>query len=646
MRSLLVAMLLLGAALPALLAQGNFGSVTGTVTDQSGATVAGSQVELRNIATGLQLTTMTSSAGIYLIPNAPNGEYRLVVSAASFKTFQRQPVIVLTSTATTVDVALEVGAVSDRVNVDEASTQLEASTSSVGAVLTEKAYKQLPLDITGMDTGASGIRQPQQFIFMVPGVTGTSYEQRINGGQTNSQSIQIDGHNWMLTNNPGRLVSIPPPFEAIEEFKLNTAQYNAESPAGHGGTQFTFKSGTDQFHGGLFHLTRNDFLNARGFFANTVSPLKLNESAISIGGPVILPRYRGAHRTHFNGTLTRFSRRGINNAASLITVPTAAFKQGDFRQWADARGAQIPIFDPATTRADGNGGFVRDPFPSNIIPGARIGKVGRNAAALMPDPERPGTQNNRIIVASSQDNRWLYSLKVDHAWTPNQITRVTSWGMYNNVVTISGYPGIRAPDDKSSGEAARNILVSHTSVISPSLVNEARFGLAPWQPYSTGNSGLYLQSGTEVLGIPNLPSAPGITPRLSIANMNFVLGNGNRQVSTNARQTYSFGDSISWVRGRSQWKFGFTAMRSRGRGLAALNRMGTFNFDNRSTSQPDSPNVGAWGQGFASFLLGEVYSANRLINDNEDNEREQQYQLYAQNNYKVSRRLTLNLGIT
>jgi hypothetical protein len=500
----------------------------------------------------------------------------------------------------------------------------------------------LPLDITGMDQGSSGIRQPQQFIFLTPGVTGTSFAHRMNGSQMNTQSIQIDGHNWMLLNNPGRLVSFPPPFEAIEEFKINTAQFSAENPTGAGGTQFTFKSGTDQFHGSLSHLSRNDALNARSFFARAVSPLKLNESAAAFGGPVLLPGYRGVNRTHFHTTLTRFSRRGVDNAARLVTVPTPAFKRGDFSGWVDARGVMIPIYDPASTRANGRGGFTRDAYPNNVIPASQIGRVGRNGSALMPDPTLPGVINNYVTIAANKENWWLWSIKLDHSWKPNQITRFTYFITTRDRVVFDGYPGVLGPGDGTDAPAT-NVMVSHTSVLSPRIVNEARWSLAPKTRVT--NFGIFPESGTEALGIPNHPSAPGITPRLSITNLTPVLGNANRQPSDVSRKNFSFGDTLSWVRGRHQLKFGFTGIISLDDRGQVLNQMGTFTFSNRSTSQPDAANVGSLGHGFASFLIGDVFTANRLIKDPLDRNKVRRIESFVQDDIKLTQRLTLNLGV-
>ena len=237
---LLVSLLLcILASSPTVLGQGNFGSITGGVYDATGAVIPGVRITAIGLETGLQLSTETTTVGSYLIPNLPNGEYRVTVTATGFKTFTRQPVIVSTGTVTTVDATLEIGDVTETVTVEAASVQLETTTSGVGSVMNEDVFRKVPYDLHGMNV-QSGIRQPQQFIVLVPGVTGDSSNHTINGGQLNSSTLQVDGHNWQLINRPGIMNSWPPPFEAIEEFKLNTAQYGAENPIGTAVTQFTF----------------------------------------------------------------------------------------------------------------------------------------------------------------------------------------------------------------------------------------------------------------------------------------------------------------------------------------------------------------------------------------------------------------------
>jgi len=493
-----------------VLGQGNFGSITGGVYDATGAVIPGVRITARGLETGLQLSTETTTVGSYLIPNLPNGEYRVTVSATGFKTFTRQPVIVSTGTVTTVDATLEIGDVTETVTVEAASVQLETTTSGVGSVMSEDVFRKVPYDLHGMNV-QSGVRQPQQFIVLVPGVTGDSSNHTINGGQLNSSTLQVDGHNWQLINRPGIMNSWPPPFEAIEEFKLNTAQYGAENPIGTAVTQFTFKSGTDEFHGSFSHLSRNDVFNARGFFGREPSPTKLNESTITVGGPIV----KG--KTHFFGLITRYSRRGRANAARRITVPTPLMKQGDFSEYVFPDGRLRQIFDPSTTMDNGRGGFTREPFHNNVIPQDRIGAVGRNGAALMVDPTLPGIINNHVIVGGAGENLWLPNVKIDHSWTSNQITRGSYFGTRRDRVRPSGYEGPLGPGDASDFNN-NNYMVSHSSVWSSSLVTEFRFAIAPWIGPQL-NLGITDVAGTEALGISGIPSVPGITPRLNISSI-------------------------------------------------------------------------------------------------------------------------------
>ena len=637
---LLVSLLLcVLASSPTVLGQGNFGSITGGVYDATGAVIPGVRITAIGLETGLQLSTETTTVGSYLIPNLPNGEYRVTITSTGFKTFTRQPVIVSTGTVTTVDATLEIGDVTETVTVEAASVQLETTTSGVGSVMNADVFRKVPYDLHGMNV-QSGIRQPQQFIVLVPGVTGDSSNHTINGGQLNSSTLQVDGHNWQLINRPGIMNSWPPPFEAIEEFKLNTAQYGAENPIGTAVTQFTFKSGTDDFHGSFTHLSRNDAFNARGFFASTPSPTKINESTITVGGPIV----KG--KTHFFGLITRYSRRGKANAARRITVPTPLMKQGDFSEYVFPDGRLRQIFDPSTTMDNGSGGFTREPFRDNVIPSDRIGAVGRNGAALMVDPTSPGIINNHVIVGGAGENVWLPNVKIDHSWTPNQITRGSYFGTRRDRVRPSGYEGPLGPGDASDFNN-NNYMVSHSSVWSSSLVTEFRFAIAPWIGPQI-NVGITDVAGTEALGISGIPSVPGITPRLNISSIFGPLGNANRQIFRSTRKHHTFGNTTNWTKGRNQFKFGFTGVLSHDNTSRGLNVVGTFAFNNRSTSDPDAPNVGQLGHGMASFLLGDVYQSSRLIWRPEVQERQRmrRVEVFFQDDLKVTNKLTLNLGIS
>ena len=622
-----------------VLGQGNFGSITGGVYDATGAVIPGVRITAIGLETGLQLSTETTTVGSYLIPNLPNGEYRVTITSTGFKTFTRQPVIVSTGTVTTVDATLEIGDVTETVTVEAASVQLETTTSGVGSVMNEDVFRKVPYDLHGMNV-QSGIRQPQQFIVLVPGVTGDSSNHTINGGQLNSSTLQVDGHNWQLINRPGIMNSWPPPFEANEEFKLNTAQYGAENPIGTAVTQFTFKSGTDDFHGSFTHLSRNDAFNARGFFGREPSPTKINESTITVGGPIV----KG--KTHFFGLVTRYSRRGKANAARRITVPTPLMKQGDFSEYVFPDGRLRQIFDPSTTMDNGSGGFTREPFPDNVIPQDRIGPVGRNGAALMVDPSLPGIINNHVIVGGAGENVWLPNIKIDHSWTPNQITRGSYFGTRRDRVRPSGYEGPLGPGDASDFNN-NNYMVSHSSVWSSSLVTEFRFAIAPWIGPQI-NVGITDVAGTDALGISGIPSIPGITPRLNISSIFGPLGNANRQIFRSTRKHHTFGNTTNWTKGRNQFKFGFTGVLSHDNTSRGLNVVGTFAFNNRSTSDPDAPNVGQLGHGLASFLLGDVYQSSRLIwrPDVQERQRMRRVEVFFQDDLKVTNKLTLNLGIS
>ena len=264
----------------------------------------------------------------------------------------------------------------------------------------------------------------------------------------------------------------------------------------------------------------------------------------------------------------------------------------------------------------------------------------------MVDPSLPGIINNHVIVGGAGENVWLPNIKIDHSWTPNQITRGSYFGTRRDRVRPSGYEGPLGPGDASDFNN-NNYMVSHSSVWSSSLVTEFRFAIAPWIGPQI-NVGITDIAGTEALGISGIPSVPGITPRLNISSIFGPLGNANRQIFRSTRKHHTFGNTTNWTKGRNQFKFGFTGVMSHDNTSRGLNVVGTFAFNNRSTSDPDAPNVGQLGHGMASFLLGDVYQSSRLIwrPDVQERQRMRRVEVFFQDDLKVTNKLTLNLGIS
>jgi hypothetical protein len=308
--------LLLAAANP-LLAQGDRGTITGVVTDSSAASVVGAEISIVNSATNLTLQTVSNSTGNYRLVNVPIGIYTLRATSAGFQTYEHQDLIVQTNQTTTVDVAFQIGAVSETVTVTGSAVPLISTESSeVVMVVESKRFLDLPLTLGG------GIRNPSSFIMLSPGVSPRStWTKSISGGGAFQDMVYYDG----IALSRGDLSNdgeVNPSVDAIAEFKLISNNYSAEYSHALGGvTSFTMKSGTNELHGSGFHFIRNDKLDARGFFGANKSPVRQNEWGGTVGGSMILPGYNGKDRTFWFFSWDQFYRRG-DQAGGLNTLPT------------------------------------------------------------------------------------------------------------------------------------------------------------------------------------------------------------------------------------------------------------------------------------------------------------------------------------
>src|SRR5581483_7173242 len=345
----------IGCASVRLPAQGNLGGLTGNISDTSGAVIGDATVSLRNTATNAGYKAVSTESGVYAFRALPPGVYELEAEKPGFKKFVREQISILTATTSTLDIVLSIGAVSESVLVSGSVAALQTTSPEVSTVLERRAILDLPIEVGsgGATTAASGRRQPENFIFLTPGVSGIPWSKNINGSPDFTQEILYDGISAQLAVTPGFLAQTSPPYEAVEEFKVQNSLFPAEYGRGLGVINFTLRSGSNQYHGGLFEFFRNDKLDARPFFTASRPRVRYNEFGGSFGGPVLIPKiYSGKDRTFFN-----FNYTGLRNrpplTGNLISLPTGAFKQGDFSQYRDASGALIPIFDPATTSPEG-----------------------------------------------------------------------------------------------------------------------------------------------------------------------------------------------------------------------------------------------------------------------------------------------------
>jgi len=495
--------LVLGVSILMLSAQSDRGTITGTVTDQTGAPIVSVSVTATNAGTGITSNTTSGTNGSYTIALLPAGTYQVSAEHPGFKRFVSNGIPVQIGQTIPVDIAMQLGKVSETVEVQADAPGLLPNTSDLGTVIARQQFQDLPL------IGQGETRNPTFFMILVPGVTGrgtsispaSGFNSRVvsttvSGSQSGSTEFHLDGS---IIANAGnfsgdpRNVGFPP--DAVAEFKMITLNAPAEYGRSGGGiASFTLKSGTNQLHGSLYEYFRNNALDARGFFSPTTPTNRQNEFGATVGGPI------HKDKTFFFGWYNGFR---LNKAPTYpyATVPTAGSKQGDFSEYlgprvaTDALGRPVfqgAVYDPLTTRTVAEGqvdpdtgltaaadAMIRDPFPGNRIPSNRFDRVTKNILPLFPEPTLPRIRENFLSQAATinQVNQW--GTKIDHQFTNDH-------KMYGSFVWsrlsspgISDYPGplSRAIPDTSN---IRIFRLSADSILRPNWINHATFGFNRW----------------------------------------------------------------------------------------------------------------------------------------------------------------------
>src|SRR5438093_4641395 len=388
--------LMFALSIPAF-AQLSTGSLSGTVTDPSGAAVAGATVTATQTTTGRSLLTVSTDAGLYAFPNLDVGPYTLTVENTGFKKLSRSNIVISISTRSVVDVTLEVGDVAETVTVTAEVPVLQSASSEVGTNFAPRLFRDAPIY-------AGGLRNPENFIGYQAGVVnGAGAEGGISGGARRSKEILIDGANATNPESGGVAFNGLPSVEALGEFKLVNNSFAAEYGRTGGGLEsFVTASGGNQFHGNVFDYHTSSALSANAWANNARNVKKPsyhgNDYGFALGGPVWVPRlYDGKDRTFFFFALENFRR--TDSSSRFLNVPTARQRQGDFSEL-------LPrlIYDPASGEA----------FAGNIIPQTRISTVSKNILAVVPQPSSGGLQQNYLGIVTTRSELDSWSLKINH----------------------------------------------------------------------------------------------------------------------------------------------------------------------------------------------------------------------------------------
>ncbi len=641
------------------------GSATGTITDSSGAAVPGALAVLTDPATGVTSRFTSDATGSFTFASLAAGQYVLTVEKTGFRKAQVTPVNIAVNTATRVDVMLEVGQTQETVQVQATASLLQTDRSDLGKVIDKQAIADLPLFVSG------GMRSNLAFATLAPGVR-TDLSQDVDeggaptvgGGRGGSNtSFLVDGGeaSSQRRNDPQmRVTSV----EGVEEFKVQTGGYEAEyGRTSNGIMNFVTKSGTNEFHGTAFAQIRNQALNANGFFY--VAPLasaqtvhNQNDEAVSIGGPIIIPKLlnlRNKAFFFFSGERSR-AKDIVSNA--LLSVPTAAARQGDFSGFLGSNGQPIVIYDPL----DGAGNVLananaRVPFPGNRIPASMINPVAATLLSYEPLPQNPNSfiNNNPVVNTGQRDpgeNQGVYAIKGDYDPTDKMRFNGLFSRQYFNGCQICLGP-IPGPEGEGFQEGFDNKYVSFNMdyIIRPTFLNHFSFNYYQRDGIEAANLRLGANTGpygaaTQIPGDPSYAKSPDYTT-YQTSSTSGTSGNGfgnyNSIVSTySPSRTYGVQDNMTWIKGRHTVKYGFAYL-GMNYGRFDCNACGgQIGFDNTATSNPSIS--GATGSDLASLLLG-VGSSGLFNYSGNFNFVYPYYAWYLQDDIKVTRTLTVNIGL-
>jgi hypothetical protein len=636
-------LLFLGATNSVLLmGQSDRATIEGLVTDSSGAAVPDARVNIVKVDTNETTESKTNDTGRYFAPNLTIGVYRVSVNKPGFNSPVQEGVHLLAQSDVRLDFTMTVGNVNQQIEVQSVAPLVDASTATITSTLTNEQVEDLPV----INIGAK--RNIGQWLQFLPGVdNSTTWGARVNGANGGNSEVFLDGAPASQGNVRGGFQETGPDVATVGEFSIVTNSFNAEyGRTGSWLMNVVIKSGTNQLHGSAYDYFDNDDLNARSFFQAQRSKVRQNDGGGTIGGPVYIPKvYDGRNRTFFFFGQELFFYR-TNGSTSLTTVPTEAFRTGNFSQFVNASGAQIPIFDPNTTVSDGNGGFVRAQFPGNVIPASRISSVSSAMVQLMLPPDIPGQQqfNFRPRGGTIFDNR-VTTTKIDHSFNAAHKISVTNTlqtrpGIYSGQGWGLGLPidGGQSPKNVQSFDAR----VNYDYIIRPNLLNHLVIGGDGMKNEAITSS---LGQGWDAkLGITGLPADPGMFPAVNFSGGTAApLGLGGTNYSYNVSSRLDLNDNLSWIVGRHTMKFGVDFIRERYKDFEGGGSAGVFGFSNLTTSQPDSPNFNQWGSSFASFLLGNVNNTNTTtISDLGWRINYQAF--FLQDEWHVTSRLTFSYG--
>ena len=671
LKNLFAALALLCLSLPAV-AQSDRGTFTGTVTDPAGAVVPNAAIAAVNTETGARFDTTSTSTGNYTLVQLPAGVYDIETVAPGFSKLLLKGIRVQVAAVERIDLKLQISGTSDSVTVQSEAPLLKTESGEQSTNITTDKVLRLPLYGGNGRNSGNGFRSPYAFLSTMPSATivasGGNNSIRVNGLQNDTYSTRIEGQESTNTQQPNAS-HINPGVEATEEVTLQTSNFSAEfGEIGGGLINFTAKSGTNQFHGSLFEYLRNEALNAgqpftdNGKGGHVRAIARSNDYGFSVGGPLLLPRiYNGRNKTFFNFNLEAAP--GTSTASSFITVPTAAYRAGNFSSILtgkslgnDVEGRIIPengIYDPKSNHTV-NGTVSRNLFPGNIIPASRLDPVAVKIQNLIPTASNVGQVNNWLQNFSGKTGAKLFSTKVDqnlgsngkiafyyshkisNGWTqpdslPIPITAVRRGTNNNPTVRLNYYQTLRPTLIMNVGIGfIRNLNPD------PALDGVLEYD-APGQLGFVGGATTYF-TGKAATGFPRITGVSGTlggAPNMGPVNANIYNSQKPSAVA-----------NLTWVKGNHTTKFGGEWRKDAHTDRNVRGSQGILNFATQQTALPSNQSLsgGTVGFAYASFLLG-LADSGTVSTAQDPQFLKQSWGAFAQDSWKITNRLSLELGV-
>ena len=658
-------------------------NLSGIVTDASGAMIPQATVSLMSKENGVSRTATTDAGGHYSFRLLPPSAYTLKVDAQSFRELRQEGITLVPGQSASVPVTLSVGPATDEVTVSADATLLNTDNANLSSEINAKQVVELPLNLRnvyGLAILNSSVQNTTETQRVAGGGSGGTADQDISflnfgGGFFGTTAFLLDGI-WDTASDWGAVVYVPS-VDSVDQFKIQTNSFTAQYGFSSGNViNVTTKSGTNALHGDAYEFFRNDALDANFYFSNfnhiPRPPFTRNQFGGSAGGPLFIPHlYEQREKTFFFGLIERLQQSSPTPFSG--TVPTTAFLGGDFSallgtQLTDSTSAHNPVFDAlgrpvlngsvydpfsgrqiTAGRVDArtglvatSSGFIRDPFPGNVVPKARFNPTGAAIASFFPAATGPGISNNFNANASAPTTSTEYLIRIDH----NLSDKTRLYGRWaQKYESKTNFPAFYGADNPGGPGNVRpnnryNFTLGASHVFTPTLTASANVGYSRW-----AEGGVYQGFGFDQtkLGLPaSLNIASRQFPLINTSSL-IPLGPSQGGEGTGFRNVGSISGDVVKTAGAHNVSFGFLSalLQNNGSSVPQTN----FSIDQNFTGGPDPTAVTSQtGYGFASLLLGTAAGGSTSNNFNSAVTK-RYYGFYVEDDWKATHTLSLNLGL-